>query len=109
MLAAITQVCARLVRTGLQACGVDLRGSIAPRQLLRPWPFQLYLTVRLGLKLDPLAVAVTGSPAKTSFGCTEQAALAGIPGAPPPNIKLRPVCSLRPRISVFGTDGGPYE
>src|SRR5580704_12445167 len=74
-----------------------------------PEPFQLYLTVRLGLKLDPLALAVTGSPAKTSFGCTEQAALTEIPGAPPPNIKLRPVCSLRPRISVFGTDGGPYE
>src|SRR6202140_2827448 len=65
-----------------------------------PEPFQLYLTVRLGLKLDPLAVAVAGSPAKTSVGCAEQAALGGIGGAPPPNIKLRPACSLRPRRSV---------
>jgi hypothetical protein len=35
-----------------------------------PVPDQLYLTVRLGLKLEPTAVAVTGSPAKTSVGCT---------------------------------------
>src|ERR1700674_1273179 len=73
-----------------------------------PVPFQLYLTVRLGLKLDPLAVAVTGSPAKTSVGCTEQAALGGAGGFSPPNIKLRPTCSLRPRMSVDDTLGGPY-
>src|SRR5260370_37527763 len=61
-----------------------------------PVPFQLYLTVRLGLKLDPLAVAITGSSAKTSFGCTEQAALGDTGGSPKPNIKFRPACSLRP-------------
>ena len=53
-----------------------------------PVPDQSYLTVRLGLKLDPVAVAVTGSPAKTSLGCTEQAALGDIGGAPPPNINI---------------------
>src|SRR6266850_1926105 len=31
-----------------------------------PVPFQVYLTVRLGPKFDPLAVAVTDSPAKAS-------------------------------------------
>src|SRR5260370_35930962 len=72
-----------------------------------PVPFQLYLTVRLGLKLDPLAVAVTGSSAKTSFGCTEQAALGDTGGSPKPNIKLRPACSLRPRSLVSVTPGGP--
>src|SRR4029077_6036208 len=35
-----------------------------------PVPFHSYLTKCLGLKLDPLAVAVTGSPAYTSLGCT---------------------------------------
>src|SRR5260370_19262402 len=75
-----------------------------------PVPFQSYLTVRLGLKLDPLAVAVTGSPAKTSIGCTEQAAVGGTGGAPPPNIKLRPSCTLTPPISVRGgTAPGPYS
>src|ERR1700682_1378418 len=58
-----------------------------------PVPFQLYLTVRFGWKLDPLAVAVTGSPAKTSVGCIEQAPVGGTEGAPPPKIKLRPPCS----------------
>src|SRR4029077_10308323 len=67
-----------------------------------PVPFQAYVTERLGSKLDPVAVALTGSPAKTSAGCTEQAALGGTGGAPPPNIKLRPTCALRPRISVLG-------
>src|SRR6267378_123220 len=71
-----------------------------------PVPFQLYLTVRLGLKLDPLAVAVTDSPAKTSVGCTEQAALGGVGGFSPPNMKLRPACSLRPRMSVDAIPGG---
>src|SRR5580704_972942 len=33
-----------------------------------PVPFQLYVTVRLGAKLEPVAVAVTGSPAKASAG-----------------------------------------
>src|SRR5580692_227396 len=42
-----------------------------------PVPFQLYVTVRLGLKLEPLAVAVTGSPAKTSVGWSEQEAVGG--------------------------------
>src|ERR1700730_12141314 len=58
-----------------------------------PVPCQSYLTVRLGLKLDPLAVALTVSPAKTSAGRTEQAALGDTGGAPPPNMKLRPTCS----------------
>src|ERR1700674_4699638 len=72
-------------------------------------PFQSCLTVLVGLKLDPLAVAVTGSPAKTFAGCTEQAAPGDTGGAPPPNIKLRPTCSLRPRISARGvTDEAPY-
>src|ERR1700674_3082629 len=74
-----------------------------------PVPFQLYLTVRFGWKLDPLAVAVTGSPAKTSVGCTEQDAVGGTGGASPPNIKLRPACSLRPRMSVVGTPEGAYR
>ena len=73
---------------------------------LRPVPLQVYLTVRFGLKLDPAAVAVTGSPAKTSVGCNEQAALGAIAGSPPPNMKLRPVCNLTPRISVVGTPPG---
>src|SRR5712664_3270576 len=71
-----------------------------------PVPFQVYLTVRLGLNPDPLAVAVTGSPAKTSVGCSEQAAVGNTGGAPPPNMKLRPACSLRPRISVIGVTVG---
>ena len=75
-----------------------------------PVPDQLYLTVRLGLKLDPVAVAVTGSPAKTSACCTEQAALGDAAGAPPPNIKLRPACSLTPLRSVLGVVlEGPYR
>src|ERR1700682_3007508 len=45
-----------------------------------PVPSHSYLTVRLGLKLDPLAVAVTGSPAKTSAGCAEAARLRGTGG-----------------------------
>src|SRR5256885_11264780 len=73
---------------------------------LSPVPLQVYLTVRLVSKLDPVAVAVTVSPAKTSVGCTEQAALGATAGSPPPNKKLRPVCNLTPRISVVGTAPG---
>ena len=79
-------------------------------ETFNPVPDQSYLTVRLGLKLDPVAVAVTGSPAKTSLGCTEQAALGDTGGAPPPNIKLRPDCSLTPLRSVLGVVAeGPYR
>src|ERR1700675_1095528 len=60
-----------------------------------PVPFQSYLTVRLGLKLDPLAVAVTGSPAKTSGGCTEQAEADRTGGGSATNIKLYKVCRDR--------------
>src|SRR5580658_2926138 len=70
-----------------------------------PEPLQLYTTVRLGLKLDPAAVAVTGSPAKTSVGCTEQVALAGVTVSLPPQINTRPLCSLTPLTSVAGTSG----
>src|SRR5580658_10776581 len=42
-----------------------------------PAPLQLYMTVRCGLKLEPVAVAVTASSAKTSVGCREQEAVAG--------------------------------
>src|ERR1700674_4856674 len=71
-----------------------------------PVPFQVYLTVRLGLKLDPVAVAVTDSPAKTSVGCIEQEAPGGIGGGPPPNIKLRPACSLTPPMLVADAGKG---
>src|ERR1700682_1920975 len=74
-----------------------------------PVPFQVYLTVRLGLKLDPVAVTVTDSPAKTSVGCMEQAALGGARGSPPPNKKLRPVCSLTPPILVADAGRGAYR
>src|ERR1700674_2732869 len=67
-----------------------------------PVPLQVYLIVRLGLKLFPLAVAVTGSPAKMSPGCTEHSAVGGTGGGPPPNMKFRPVCTLTPRRSVLG-------
>src|SRR6266404_2262938 len=62
----------------------------------------LYVIVRLGLKLDPFAVAVTGSPAKTVDGSTEQEALGGIEGVSPPNMKTTPACALPPLISVLG-------
>jgi hypothetical protein len=62
---------------------------------LTPVPDHAYITVRFGLKLDPLAVAVTGSPAKTCSGFIAQAALEAIEGAPP-NMKTRPVWSLAP-------------
>src|SRR4029077_6064350 len=73
-----------------------------------PVPFQLYLTVRFGLKLEPVAVTVTDSPANTSAGCIAQAALGGGGGAPPPIMKLRPVCSRTPLMSVFAPLGGVY-
>jgi hypothetical protein len=41
---------------------------------LNPVPLQLYRTACLELKFDPMAVPVTGSPAKTSTGSAEQAA-----------------------------------
>src|SRR5450631_3665169 len=45
---------------------VSICVDASPAATFTPVPFQLYLTVRLGLKLVPLAVMVTGSPAKTS-------------------------------------------
>src|SRR5579884_737065 len=63
-------------------------------------PLHSYLIVRLGLKFDPVAVAVTGSPANTSFGCTEQEALEAGSASPPPNFNTRPVWSLSPLKSV---------
>jgi len=62
---------------------------------LSPVPDHAYFTVRFGLKLEPLAVAVTGSPAKTCIGCTAQVALETTAGAPP-NMNTRPVWSLAP-------------
>ena len=74
-----------------------------------PEPLQLYTTVRLGLKLDPTAVAVVGSPTITSVGLTEQLAETGGPGCSPPDIYTTPACSLTPLTSVAGTtDDGPY-
>jgi hypothetical protein len=75
-----------------------------------PEPLQLYLTVRLGLKLDPSAVAVTGSPAKTSVGCTEQVALGGVTVRSPPHINTMPAWSLMPLTLVLAVvDEGPYR
>ena len=79
--AAITQVGCDSVGAGLQAGGVNLREEPLP-VTFTPVPFQLYVTIRLGSKLDSLTVAVTVSPAKTSVGSTEQAALGGTAGGP---------------------------
>src|SRR6202049_3744884 len=84
-----------------------VEAAVSPR--LTPEPLQLYLTVRLGLKLDPAAVAVTGSPAKTSVGCPEQAAVGGVTVRAPPHLNTMPACSLRPRMSVVGTPEGAYR
>ena len=73
-----------------------------------PVPSHSYLTVRLGLKLDPLAVAVTGSPAKTSAGCAEQAALGGTGGGLPPKRNTSPVESrtlFRCPLGPVGEEG----
>src|SRR5215469_10889264 len=54
-----------------------------------PWPptlpplvVQSYFKVRFAGKLAALAVAVTGSPGKTSLGCAAQVALGGTGGGP---------------------------
>src|ERR1035437_669861 len=67
-----------------------------------PEPVHLYTTVRLGLKLDPAAVAVTGSPAKISAGCMEQASLGGVPVRSPPKLNTMPACSRTPLRLVLG-------
>ena len=74
-----------------------------------PEPLQLYTTLRLGLKFDPAAVAVTGSPTKTSPGWMEHSAVGGVAVRSPPHISTMPLCSLAPLTSVAGTtDDGPY-
>src|SRR5258708_31337943 len=51
-----------------------------------PVPFQSYLTVRLGLKLDPLAVAVTSSPANTTICYTEHSPVGATEAPSPPQL-----------------------
>ena len=72
------------------------------RRILLPYRTHAYFTVCLGWKLEPLAVAVTGSPAKTSVGCTEQAEWVAPRARRPPNMNTRPVWSLTPCKSVVG-------
>src|ERR1700733_2817118 len=75
---------------------------------LTPEPLQVYATLRLGLRFVPLAVAVTGSPAKTSPGRIEQAALGGVTERLPPHINTSPAWSRAPVRSVLGVEaGGP--
>ena len=60
-------------------------------EILPGLPDQLYLMVRFGLKFDPVAVTVSGSPANISRGCAVQTALAGGGGGPPPNLYTSPI------------------
>src|ERR1700675_1740015 len=45
---------------------VSICAEASLEETFTPVPFQVYLTVCLGSKLEPVAVAVTVSPAKTS-------------------------------------------
>src|SRR5215470_5371461 len=76
--------------------------------ILPPVLDQSKASVCFGLALLTVAVTVIGSPTMTSAGCTEQDALSGSGGLPPPYANTNPVRRRAPlrfgcRRSVFDT------